>query len=110
MSRATPSYIKLSGCFSELSTTLPGSPPIAVEDIVEHLISWTDVIFDAFGVEYVMFGSDWPVCNVNAGGNRAAWNQWVEVVEGILKRRRLNHSQKKLVWGGNALTAYSILR
>ncbi|OIJ91821.1 amidohydrolase family protein [Streptomyces monashensis] len=38
-----------------------------------------EVLFDAFGPDRLMFGSDWPVC-VLAGG----WNRWAATVEELL--------------------------
>ncbi|KAL4968052.1 uncharacterized protein BDV14DRAFT_197285 [Aspergillus stella-maris] len=107
MSQYKTTYMKLSGAFSEL-------PPLSSETdpdipfLIDALQPWTDVVFDAFGAERVMFGSDWPVCNVGGGGNEVTWGRWRAVVEGILERRELSEDQKRGVWGGVALEAYGV--
>ncbi|KAJ5561178.1 Amidohydrolase 2 [Penicillium sp. DV-2018c] len=75
---------------------------------VDCMQPWTDVVFDAFGAGRVMFGSDWPVCNVGGGGNEVSWGRWRRVVEEVLKRRGLSEEEKKGVWGNVALKAYGI--
>lgn len=100
-------YMKLSGAFSELpSQAVAPEPDIA--SLVERMRPWTDVVFDAFGAGRVMFGSDWPVCNLGGGGNEAAWRRWRSVVEGVLERRGLDEKQKRDVWGAVATRAYGL--
>ncbi|KAJ5952480.1 Amidohydrolase 2 [Penicillium vulpinum] len=100
-------YMKLSGAFSELLPLEAESEP-DFGAIVERVQPWTDIIFDAFGVDRVMFGSDWPVCNVGGGGNDVSWGRWRRVVEGVLERRGLSEEEKIGVWGSVALRAYGI--
>lgn len=99
--------MKLSGAFSELLPLQAESEP-DFEAIVERVQPWTDVIFDAFGADRVMFGSDWPVCNIGGGGNDVSWGRWRRVVEKVLERRGLSGEQKRGVWGSVALHAYGI--
>ncbi|KAJ5683052.1 hypothetical protein N7462_006217 [Penicillium macrosclerotiorum] len=101
------SYMKLSGAFSELPPLTADVEP-DVSGLVDRLQPWTDVIFDVFGANRVMFGSDWPVCNVGGGGNNVSWNRWRTVVEGILDRRGLTAAQKQGIWGQVAVKAYGI--
>lgn len=98
--------MKLSGGFSELPPL--GSAEPDIPSLVERLHPWTDVIFDTFGPERVMFGSDWPVCNIGGGGNEVSWRRWQAVVEQVLDRRGLSHEQKAGVWGQTAIAAYGI--
>ncbi|CAG7948384.1 unnamed protein product [Penicillium nalgiovense] len=108
MARANPrTYMKLSGAFSELLPLEAESEP-DFGAIVERVQPWTDVVFDAFGADRVMFGSDWPVCNVGGGGNGVSWGRWRRVVEEVLERRGLSEEQKRGVWGSVALHAYGI--
>ncbi|KAJ6120397.1 hypothetical protein N7523_004677 [Penicillium sp. IBT 18751x] len=100
-------YMKLSGAFSELPP-LDRESETDFDDLVYHMKPWTDVVFDVFGPERVMFGSDWPVCNVGGGGNDISWSRWRKVVEGILDRRGLTEDQKRGVWGEVAIRAYGI--
>lgn len=108
MARAsTKTYMKLSGAFSELPPLTVDTEPDVV-NLVDRLRPWTDVVFDAFGAERVMFGSDWPVCNIGGGGNDVSWKRWQKVVEGVLDRRGLSEEQKQGVWGGVAVKAYRV--
>jgi L-rhamnono-1,4-lactonase len=100
-------FMKLSGGFSELPPLNAEVEP-DIDDLVNRVQPWTDVVFDAFGAERVMFGSDWPVCNVGGGGNDVSWNRWCKVVEEILEQRGLTEEQKRGVWGGVAVRAYGI--
>ncbi|KAJ5646262.1 amidohydrolase family protein [Penicillium lividum] len=109
MARASKNtYMKLSGAFSELPP-LSADTDLDIASLVERLQPWTDVIFDAFGAERVMFGSDWPVCTIGGGGNDVSWDRWREVVEGILEKRGLTEEEKEGVWGGVAIKAYGIV-
>ncbi|KAI2791408.1 hypothetical protein POX_c04268 [Penicillium oxalicum] len=108
MAEVSPTtYMKLSGAFSELPP-LPVNNDPDIDDLVERVQPWTDVVFDSFGPERIMFGSDWPVCNIGGGGNAVSWTRWTQVVEGIMKRRGLSQTQKEGVWGGVAVKAYGL--
>ncbi|KAL5336073.1 amidohydrolase family protein [Aspergillus crustosus] len=107
MAQFSAAYMKFSGSFSELPPLSPDSEPV-IASLVERLQPWTDAIFDAFGPERVMFGSDWPVCNVGGGGNKVTWSRWNRVVEGILERRGVDDEQRKEFWGGVAVKAYGV--
>ena len=60
-----------------------------------------DVIFDAFGTDRVMVGSDWPVCTV-----AASYNQVLSIVENYIKKYPIEEQQK--VMGDNAARFYHI--
>lgn len=100
-------YMKLSGLFSELPA-LPNSSELDITSILDRFTPWTDVIFKAFGPERVMFGSDWPVCNIGGGGTDVSWDRWRHVVAALLDRHGLTTEQRELVWGGTAVTAYGL--
>ncbi|KAJ5731704.1 amidohydrolase family protein [Penicillium malachiteum] len=107
MARASNrTYMKLSGGFSELPSLTESE--IDLPSVIDTLQPWTDAVFDTFGADRVMFGSDWPVCNVGGGGNEVSWSRWRSVVEGILERRGLTEDEKKGVWGNVAVEAYGI--
>ncbi|RJE27333.1 amidohydrolase [Aspergillus sclerotialis] len=106
MARFPKTYMKLSGAFSEFPPLSSVEPDIP--SLVESLGPWTDVIFDTFGPERVLFGSDWPVCNMGGGGNEVSWRRWRTVVEKVLDRRRLTEDQRKAVWGQAAASAYGV--
>ena len=62
---------------------------------------YLDVVFEAFGPARVLFGSDWPVCNV-AGGYGA--------VVGLAQEYLASFSaaEQAAFWGGNAARFYSL--
>lgn len=62
---------------------------------------YLDVVFRAFGVNRVMFGSDWPVCNL-AGGYEGALN----VISYYISQ--LSFQEQELFWGKNAIGFYRL--
>ncbi|KAF7118113.1 hypothetical protein CNMCM5793_007499 [Aspergillus hiratsukae] len=107
MAQYPTTYMKLSGGFSEL-LPLASTPDLDIRSLVDRLQPWTDVVIEVFGPERVLFGSDWPVCNIGGGGNEVSWSRWKSVVENVLERRGLTDEQKKGVWGEVAAKAYGI--
>jgi L-fuconolactonase len=68
---------------------------------LEDFKPYLDVVFNAFGAKRVMFGSDWPVCNL-AGGYDGA----VNIVEPYTKQ--LSQTEQELFWGKNAINFYQL--
>jgi len=74
-----------------------------------HWDSWTaddlkpclDVIFESFTAKRLMFGSDWPVCNVAAG-----YSKVVTTVEDYIAQ--LPNAEQELVWFKNAIAFYNL--
>ena len=64
---------------------------------------YLDVVFEAFGVNRLMFGSDWPVCTV-----AAAYNKVVQIVDSYMKKRRFSKAEQTAFWGGNAAAFYHL--
>ncbi|OAQ42026.1 amidohydrolase [Pedobacter psychrophilus] len=62
---------------------------------------YLDVVFNAFGADRLMFGSDWPVCNL-AGG----YHKVYEIMERYTLQ--LSATEQEKFWGGNALAFYQI--
>jgi len=62
---------------------------------------YMDVVFDAFGIDRLMFGSDWPVCMVAGGYNRV-----VKMVRHYLAP--LSDADKAKFWGSNAIKFYNL--
>jgi L-fuconolactonase len=62
---------------------------------------YLDVVFEAFGTKRVMFGSDWPVCNV-AGG----YQQMLSVVKNYTAK--LSADEQAQFWGLNAAEFYKL--
>ncbi|MFA6249063.1 MAG: amidohydrolase family protein [Mucilaginibacter sp.] len=67
----------------------------------EDFTPYLDVVFNAFGVSRVMYGSDWPVCNV-AGG-------YAGVLRGIENYiSKLSQNEQELFWAKNAIDFYRL--
>ena len=62
---------------------------------------YLDVVFEAFGVEKVMFGSDWPVCQV-----AATYTAMADIVTQYTST--LSLSEQSVFWGENAVNFYNI--
>jgi L-fuconolactonase len=62
---------------------------------------YLDVVFEAFGIERVLFGSDWPVCNV-AGGYGAV----VGLADDYLAT--FSAAEQAQFWSENATNFYSL--
>ena len=62
---------------------------------------YLDVVFDAFGVERLMYGSDWPVCLL-AG----SYAQVYELAAGYVRERCEGEVEK--IFGGNAVRFYGL--
>lgn len=100
-------YMKLSGMFSELPPQEGGSP-VDIASLLERTKPWVDVVFRAFGPSRIMFGSDWPVCNVGGPGIDASWTHWHALISAVLDSQGLNTEEKARVWSGTTADAYSI--
>ncbi|MBF9141090.1 amidohydrolase family protein [Hymenobacter properus] len=62
---------------------------------------YLDVVFEAFGPGRVMFGSDWPVCNVAGGYGR----MHALVADYVA---RLSPGEQNQFWGDNATAFYQL--
>jgi len=62
---------------------------------------YLDVVFEAFSARRVMFGSDWPVCEV-AGG----YQKMIGLVQNYTSR--LSTHEQQLFWGTNAIDFYNL--
>jgi len=67
----------------------------------EELVPYLDVVFDAFGTDRLMFGSDWPVCLL-AG----SYDQVVELFDDFINQFSISEKQK--LCGDNAIMVYDI--
>ena len=99
--------MKLSGLFSELPPQ-DTDAPTPVAELLERTKFEMDVIFDNFGPENIMFGSDWPVCNVGGPGREKSWSHWVTFVAAVLDERGLTDEEKARVWAGTAKDVYEL--
>ena len=103
LSKCRRTYMKLSGCFSELPDSLKVR---SAEDIFSAILPWLAVVVAAFGPGRIMFGSDWPVCTVGVGDG--AWKKWHKVVEMVCDLAGLSPEDQKMLWSGTARAAYKI--
>ena len=62
---------------------------------------YLDVVFDAFGQDRLMFGSDWPVCLL-----AASYEQVKQIIEVYLYG--FSAAQKENIFGGNAIRFYNL--
>jgi len=95
--------MKLSGLFSELPDWLKTRP---AEDIFSAILPWLAVTLAAFGPSRIMFGSDWPVCTVDAGDD--AWKKWHKIVEMVCDLAGLGLDDQAMLWSGTARKAYHL--
>lgn len=99
-------YMKFSGAFNEIS---PSSPTIAATDIVKTLRPTIDRILAAFGAKRIMFGSDWPVCNIGGPkGESGNWAFWREIVEKYMDEREFERELREWVWWRTGVEAYGL--
>lgn len=98
--------MKLSGSFSEFGHDRVETT--SAEAIVERMWPWLDHVFTCFGPERIMFGSDWPVCNVRGPAMEDSWIVWQRVVQTALQRRSLSEDQMIWVWRRTAIEAYQL--
>jgi L-rhamnono-1,4-lactonase len=110
LARFPTAYMKLSGLFSELPPlplfTSEAEETALIVSLAHKIRPWTDAIFQRFGPSRIMFGSDWPVCNIGGGGNTLAWVRWKRVVEMVLEERAVTESERRDVWGRVAGKVY----
>lgn len=100
-------YMKLSGGFSEIADQDPARPwPVA--KLVERMRPWLGHVFQLFTPQRIMFGSDWPVCNVRGPGDNKAWKHWRAVVEASLEEQGFSDQEKDRIWYGTAAEIYKL--
>lgn len=63
--------------------------------------AYLDVVFEAFGPDRLMFGSDWPVCLLAAG-----YEQVKHIVEDYVNREA--PAARERIFGGNAIRFYDL--
>jgi L-fuconolactonase len=68
---------------------------------VDQLRPYAGVLFDAFGADRIMFGSDWPVCLLVT-----TYDGWVDAAEQLTAE--LSTSEREAVFGGTAAHWYRL--
>jgi L-rhamnono-1,4-lactonase len=100
-------YMKLSGFFSELPPQ-SADDPANIKDLAARLRPWVEVVIREFSPGRIMFGSDWPVCNVGGPGPAKSWTHWRDTVSAILSDLNLTDGETARIWHGTAAEAYRI--
>ncbi len=85
-------HIKLSGLVTEASWR---------HWTYDEITPYLDEVFETFGTDRIMYGSDWPVCLL-----AAAYEQQLEIVVKYIGG--LSSSEKDKIMGGNAKRFYNI--
>lgn len=85
-------YCKLSGLFTEADWS-----NWKEEDFYPYL----DVVFETFGTQRLLFGSDWPVMLL--AGNYTKWKNLVEKY-----MQRFTDEEREAVFGNNAIEFYNL--
>ena len=67
----------------------------------EDFTPYLDVIFEAFGTDRILFGSDWPVCLV-----AAEYGSMKDILTSYVSN--LSKDEQKRIWGDNAVRFYSL--
>jgi L-fuconolactonase len=83
---------KISGMVTEADWTL-----WTAEDFAPYL----DVVFNCFGAERIMFGSDWPVCKL-----AAQYEEVLRIVEHYISS--FSKEEQQRIMGGNAIKFYNL--
>jgi len=87
----TGAYLKLSGIVTEAADGWT----------IEDLKPYVDHVLQAFGPDRVMWGSDWPVCQL-----QASYEHWFDVAEALTDH--LSAGEKARVFGGTAAEFYRL--
>lgn len=105
MSQLSNTFMKLSGAFSELPSRLREP-----KDVARHLRPWIKHLLSSFGPSRIMFGSDWPVCNVAGPLGEESWVAWKDVVAAVLddEEFRLTEEDCDSILSGTARRAYRL--
>ncbi|KAF2107547.1 hypothetical protein BDV96DRAFT_506051 [Lophiotrema nucula] len=100
-------YMKLSGAFNEF---YPTPTPNDGSDLSVLMEYYMDKVFYLFKSERVMFGSDWPVCNIGGPRGEQSWGLWREVVEKELGDGgdEISKARRERVWWGTGCEAYGV--
>lgn len=87
-------HCKLSGLLTELSSEELADPARALQPLVARLLDW-------FGLDRLVWGSDWPVVTV-----AATYDDWLTLTDTLLDG--LSASERDAIMGGNAARFYGV--
>jgi L-rhamnono-1,4-lactonase len=81
MARQPEVYMKLSGALNEFE---PSPTPAEAVTLAKTVSMFAEESIKVFGSDRVMFGSDWPVCNIGGPlGEEKNWALWRDCVQHI---------------------------
>lgn len=67
----------------------------------EDFYIYLDIVLNTFGIDRLMYGSDWPVCLL-----AASYEEQLDIVESYFSE--LSESEKDKIFGGNAVRIYGL--
>jgi L-fuconolactonase len=67
----------------------------------EDFVPYMDMVFEAFGADRVMYGSDWPVCRV-----AATYGEMLSIPKTYIAK--LSDTEQSKFWGDNATKFYKL--
>jgi len=91
IAKESKAFIKLSGLVTQAQDNW------ATEDLLPYI----EHIFSCFGANRIIWGSDWPVCNLMSD-----YTQWYKVSESIINQ--LSAQERAAIFGENAVKLYSL--
>ena len=91
IAKNSQAFVKLSGLVTEAKENWS----------VDDLTPYVDHLFTCFGADRIIWGSDWPVCNLASD-----YTEWCETTDEILNG--LSTEERDAVLGGNAMRVYSL--
>ncbi|KAI8334820.1 hypothetical protein BC941DRAFT_432227 [Chlamydoabsidia padenii] len=98
--RTLAGYSNVVACkVSGLITELDGGSVVCAQ----QLAPFVNVAKESFGVDRLMFGGDWPICEAQGG----SWQQWVDVLMEIVQDWDLQDQTKLFVF--NAQRCYKLV-
>lgn len=92
LARDTGAYCKLSGMITEAAEGWS----------INDLRPYVDHVIDAFGPSRVMWGSDWPVCRL-----QAEYDVWHDTAQGLTAG--LSEAERAEIFGGSAARFYRLV-
>ena len=91
IAKQSTAFMKLSGLVTEAAENWT----------IEDLKPYVGHLFETFGPDRIIWGSDWPVCTL-----ASSYERWCETTEILISD--LNEDERKAVFGGNAQKAYKL--
>lgn len=99
-------YMKYSGLTSYLPNMRDSK---ALEDGLLSALPWVKTVVELFGTDRMIWGSDWPVSNLNNVGLKDGnWGIWRDVSQRLLEQCELSDSEIEDIFHNNAVRVYKL--